>query len=176
MKTLTQIAEYLFPLFILLTVLYSFIKKKDTVSCFAKGFKNGAVTMWEIMPNITAVMVATALFRKSGAFSYFAQYLTPFFSFFNIPEALYEMIIMRPVSGSGAIALLNDILKTSGADSFEGLTASVIAASTETTLYTAAVYFGITKVKKTGIPVVTGLIADFFTVLFSMYVVKMFFY
>lgn len=175
MNFLENIVQYIFPLFILFTVLYGFIKKINIISCFSEGFKDGIATIWEIMPNIIAIMVATALFRETGVFSYLAGFISPVFSVFNIPEGLYEMIIMRPVSGSGSIALLTNIFENYGADSIEGLIASVIAASTETTLYTVSVYFGVTHAKKNGIPIFTGLMADFFTVLVSVFVIRLIF-
>ena len=79
---------------------------------------------------------------------------------------------MRPVSGSGSIALLKNLYSLSGPDSTSGLIASVIAASTETTLYTVSIYFGVTKVKKTALPLITGIMADIFTVFFSIYIVS----
>ena len=175
MNYLENIVQYIFPLFILFTVSYSFIKKVNIISCFSEGFKEGITTIWEIMPNIIAIMVATALFRETGVFSYLAGFITPVFSVFNIPKGLYEMIIMRPVSGSGSIALLTNIFETYGADSFEGLSASVIAASTETTLYTISVYFGVTNAKKNGVVILAGLMADFFTVLISIFVIRLMF-
>lgn len=174
--TFTQnVVQYIFPGFILLTVLYGSLKKVNTVSCFAEGFKEGITTIFEIMPNIIAVMVAASLFRETGAFNFLAKFISPVFSVFHIPKGLYEMIIMRPVSGSGSIALLTNIFDSYGADSIEGLTASVIAASTETTLYTVSVYFGATHAKKTGIPIAAGLITDFFTVLFAVLVINFMF-
>lgn len=175
MKFFENTVEYIFPLFIMLTVLYGFIKKVNIVSCFAKGFKDGITTIWEIMPNIIAIMVATALFRETGAFSFAAKFISPIFSIFKIPEGLYEMIIMRPVSGSGSIALLTNILDTYGPDSTEGLIASVIAASTETTLYTVSVYFGVTKARKNGVPIAAGLVTDFFTILFAVFIINLMF-
>lgn len=168
-------AEYIFPLFILFTVLKSLFTKSDTVANFAKGFSDGIKTIWYIMPNIVAVMTAVALFRETGAFSFFAKFLAPVFSVLKIPEGLYEMVIMRPVSGSGSVALLTNILDKYGADSKVGLIASVIAASTETTLYTIAVYFGATNAKKTGTAIFVGLITDVFTVLFAVFVINLLF-
>jgi len=172
---LENLVQYIFPLFILFTVLYGFIKKVNIISCFSKGFKDGITTIWEIMPNIIAIMVATALFRETGVFTYLAGFISPIFSVLNIPEGLYEMIIMRPVSGSGSIALLTNIFDNYGADSIEGLIASVIAASTETTLYTVSVYFGVTHARKNGIPILTGLMADFFTVMFTIFIINLMF-
>lgn len=175
MKVLLTCVGALFPIFILLTLLYSFIKKINIISCFKEGFREGMLTIWEIMPNIVAVMTATALFRQSGAFSLIADIISPVFSFFGIPKGIYELVIMRPVSGSGSIALLTNIFNSYGADSKEGLIASVIAASTETTLYTISVYFGATHAKKNGLPTAIGLTADFFTVLLSCLIVNLFF-
>lgn len=153
-----------------------FFKKNNFLDSFKKGAVNGMKTIADILPNIIIITVATALFSKSGALEAVVGILAPAFMKLKIPKGLCELILMRPVSGSGSTVLLNNIFSVLGADSYEGIIASVIAASTETTLYTVSVYFGVTKVKKTFIPVFVGLCADFFTVMMSVFVVNMIFF
>ena len=120
-------------------------------------------------------MVASALLKNTGTLKVLLEFLSPFFMKLHIPKNLCELVMLRPVSGGGSIALLTDIYKNTGADSIDSLIASVIAASTETTLYTISVYFGATRVKKT-LPVITaGLMADAFTVFFSIFIINVFF-
>jgi spore maturation protein B len=120
-------------------------------------------------------MTATALLRNSGALPYILKFITPVLSFIKIPPGIAELILLRPISGSGSIVLLTDIYKNFTPDSYEGILASIIAASTETTIYTAMVYFGVTSVKKTKLPLTAGLITDAFGIIFSMIIANLFF-
>lgn len=171
----TNIATTVFPCFLIWILLYSLWKKNDAISSFVTGAKNGISVIFSILPNILAITVAAAIFRSSGALDFFLKLLTPVFQMLSVPPGISELILLRPVSGSGAMVLLSDILNRFGADSFEGLAASVICASTETTLYTVMVYFGVTKVKKTAFPLTIGLLCDILTVLMSVLAVKLFF-
>ena len=171
---LSQISNYIFPIFLFFIFLYSFIKKNDTLSSFVKGARDGISTVFGIVPNILAIMVATAVFRSSGALNFVLFYITPVLTAIKIPAGIIELIILRPISGSGAMVLLSDIYKNFTPDSYEGILASVIAASTETTVYTVMVYFGVTGVRKTAIPLITGLLADVCCVIISVLIVNMF--
>lgn len=176
MNILINISKLLFPFFIFFTVTMCLISKNSLLISFKKGAKDGISTIVDIMPNIIIIMVATALFTKTGALTSLVEYISPFLMKLKIPKGLCELILMRPVSGGGSIVLLNNIYSFLGADSYEGLIASVIAASTETTFYTVSVYFGVTKVKKTFIPVMVGLCADFFTVMMSIFIINTLFF
>lgn len=176
MSLFSKIPILIFPVFILLTVIMCLIERKNFVSSFKKGAKNGTETIIDIMPSIIIITVATELFTKSGALELVVGILSPLFMKLKIPKGFCELILMRPVSGSASTVLLNNIYSALGADSYEGLVASVICASTETTLYTVSVYFGVTKVKKTFIPVFVGLCADFFTVVMSVFVINTMFF
>ncbi len=165
---LKLISEWAFPLFLGFIIISSVIKKKDAVSSFCTGAKQGFSAICSVTPNILAIMVASAIFRKSGAMDFFLHYLTPVFRFFYIPKGIAELILLRPVSGSGAMVLLSQIYEAFGADSYEGLLASVICASTETTLYTVMIYFGVTRVKNTKFPLLIGLLTDFIVILLAV--------
>ncbi len=162
------------PLFFLMLFGICFIKKKDALSPFTKGAKEGFWAIAKITPNILAIMVSIAVFRESGALDFFLHLLSPVFSFLKIPEGIGELILVRPISGSGAMVLLSDILEKFGADSYEGLLASVICASTETTIYTVTVYFAVTRVKRTRLPLLLGLCADILVIFIAMLSVNLF--
>lgn len=176
MSLFSKISTLIFPGFLLFGVTACLFGKKDFVSSFKKGAKNGMETIVDIIPNIIIITVATAIFTKSGALDFVVGILSPIFMKLKIPKGLCELILVRPVSGSGSTVLLNNIYSVLGVDSYEGLIASVICASTETTLYTVSVYFGVTKVKKTFIPVFVGLCADFFTVVATVFVINFMFF
>lgn len=168
------LSEGILPLFFSALFLVAFFKKRDSLSAFTDGAKNGFTAIVKITPNILAIMVSIAVFRESGALSSCLSLLSPLFRFLRIPEGIGELILVRPISGSGAMVLLSDILQKFGADSYEGLVASVICASTETTVYTVTVYFAVTKVKKTKIPLLLGLCADILVIFLAMLTVSLF--
>ena len=169
-----SLSNSILPLFFLMLFGICFIKKRDALSPFTKGAKEGFLAIAKITPNILAIMVSITLFRESGALSFFLKLLSPLFSFLKIPEGIGELILVRPISGSGAMVLLSDILEKFGADSYEGLLASVICASTETTIYTVTVYFAVTRVKKIKLPLLLGLCADIFVIFLAMITVNLF--
>lgn len=162
------------PLFFICLFLAALAKNKDSLSAFTTGAKAGFSTIVAITPNILAIMVSVAVFRESGALSFFLELFSPIFRILNIPEGIGELILVRPISGSGAMVLLSDILEKFGADSYEGLLASVICASTETTVYTVTVYFAVTRVKKTKLPLLLGLCADILVIFLAMATVNLF--
>jgi len=133
--------SYAVPGFIILIVMYAMIKRESVYEGFANGAKNGVQTLFNIFPSLLAIMVAVAMLRESGALECFMRLLTPVTSFLGIGDDVMLLGVVRPLSGSGALGILSDILKNNGADSFSGQVASVIMGSTETTFYTLMVYF-----------------------------------
>ncbi|MBR5239577.1 MAG: spore maturation protein [Clostridia bacterium] len=171
---ISALSNGMLPLFFLSLFVISFLKKRDSLSAFTKGAKEGFSAIVKITPNILAIMVSIAVFRESGALTFFLKLISPLFQFLKIPEGIGELILVRPISGSGAMVLLTDILEKFGADSYEGLLASVICASTETTIYTITVYFAVTRVKKTKLPLLLGLCADMIVIFLAMLTVNLF--
>lgn len=172
MKFLSDLA---FPLFLSMVLVVALFRKKDILSAFCRGAKSGFSAICAVAPNILAVMVASSVFRASGAMEFFLSYLAPVFRLIRVPQGIAELILLRPISGSGAMVLLSSVLEQFGADSYEGLLASVICASTETTLYTVMVYLGVTKVKNAKFPLAIGLITDGIVILLAVLVVNLFF-
>ena len=168
-------SKYIIPIFLTLIMLTALIKRKNAFSAFGCGVKNSLKTGIEIFPNIMAVMCAAAMFNASGAADIFARILFPVLKIFSVPSELSLLALLRPISGSGSIAVSENILNTYGADSFVSKTACIIMASTETSLYTAAVYFSVTKVKDMRHTVICALAADFFCIVFSCFISNIFF-
>lgn len=171
---MSALSNGILPVFFLTLFLVAFFQKKDALSPFTQGAKDGFWAISKITPNILAIMVSIAVFRESGALSFFLNLLSPVFRMLKIPEGIGELILVRPISGSGAMVLLTDILERFGADSYEGLLASVICASTETTVYTVTIYFAVTRVKKTKLPLLLGLCADLLVIFIAMLTVRLF--
>lgn len=154
-------SAYIIPVLIIIMLIYGAIKRVGIYDCFTNGAKEALKLVFSIFPYIMAMYIGVQLFKASGIGASIAQFLSPVLLFIGIPEELMELIIIRPLSGSGSLALLEDIYKTYGADSYVARCASVIIGSSETVFYIAAVYFSTTKVKNLRYAIPVALIATF---------------
>ncbi|MBQ5318168.1 MAG: spore maturation protein [Oscillospiraceae bacterium] len=154
-------SNYIIPFFIALIMIIGLVKKVDVFSEFTDGAKENLKAAVSVLPALVALMTAIGMFKASGALEFISLAISPLTSFLGFPEECIPLAIIRPVSGSGALAVFESILTDVSPDSFAGRVASVIIGSTETTFYTIAVYYGITKVKKTRQALPASLAADF---------------
>ena len=152
-------SKYILPIFIFLVIAIAFIKKVPVYDNFVKGSKESLSIVLSIFPYICAVLVAVELFSLSGLNAYFAKIMSPVLTFLGIPEELCELLIIRPLSGNGSLALLEDIYKTHGADAYLFRVASVIVGDSDPVLYGGPVYFSTTKVKKLRYAIPISLVA-----------------
>ncbi len=136
------------PSLIVSLLVYAYIKKADVYSAFISGALEALPMLYRILPSMCAMMAALSLLRKSGAMDAFTGAASPVLQRVGMPEELTPLFLLRPFSGSAALALLRDIFDTCGADSFEGVAASVMLGSTETVFYTISVYLGSIGVTK----------------------------
>ncbi len=161
-------------LLIMLATALCLAKRIEVYDTFLEGVANGFETVWKILPVMVAVMSSAYMLRSSGLLGYTAVFLAKILPF-ELSEDLITLALLRPVSGSGSIGLLADILKTHGADSETGRIASVLAGSSETTLYVLMVYFGSIRTKYSKRVLFSALFGDFVCVLTAIWTVKMFF-
>ncbi|MGN1120124.1 MAG: spore maturation protein [Oscillospiraceae bacterium] len=155
-----QATDFLIPLVTAAVLIYGAAKKVDVFAAFCEGAQEGLQTCREIIPALVLLFVCIAMFRASGAVEALTTLLTPVCEAVNFPSECVPMVVLRPFSGSGAIAVYNDIAAQNGADSLAERTAAVLLGSSETTFYTIAVYFSAVKVKNTGCAVPAALTAD----------------
>lgn len=141
-------SAYIVPIFIILVILYSSYKNLNTYNIFVNGAKGAIDLVVSIFPYIVAIMISVALLRVSGITNFITNLISPVFTFLGIPPEVCELVLLRPFTGSGSFAILNDIYLQYGADSYIARCASVIMGSSETVFYVATVYFSKTKVKK----------------------------
>lgn len=141
---------YIIPILILSLFIYAGIKKHNCYDVFVEGSKQSFALMYRIFPYIVAIMISVALFRASGLSNIIIKFISPIFNFFGIPSEVSEMVLLRPLSGSGSFALLKDLISQYGVDSYIGRCAATIMGSSETVFYVTAVYFSGTSVKKAG--------------------------
>ncbi|MDD6483058.1 MAG: spore maturation protein [Clostridiales bacterium] len=132
---------YIVPGIIAAIVIFALAAKKSAYDMFLEGAEDGMKIAARIYPPLLAMLVAAAMLRESGAMDMLCSAAAPLADFFGIPHGVMPLIALRPVSGSGSLGLLSDILSRFGPDSIEGRLASVICASTETTFYCVMIYF-----------------------------------
>jgi len=153
-------------------------KKINVFDAFVEGAKEGFEVAIKIIPYLVGLLVAVSLFRTSGALTYLGDGLTWVFSHFNMDTRFTNVLpvaFLRPLSGSGARALMLDNLKVYGPDSFLGHMSSVLYGTADTTFYIVALYFGAVNIKKTRYAVPAMLIADFFGIVTAIWVSYLFF-
>lgn len=148
------------PLLLLTVGLWGIYKKVDIFAAMIKGAKEGLGVATGILPSLTVLLTAVYMLRASGALEALAGLLSPVFGWLGIPADCAPLMLLRPVSGSGALAIGADIMESAGADSFIGRCAAVMLGSTETTFYVIAVYFAAAGIKKTRHAVPAALLAD----------------
>ncbi len=158
MNTLTSLT---IPLILLIVGGYGIIKKCDIYSALVKGAGNGLRVLADILPSVTAIFAAIYMLRASGALDYICAFLAPFTDFFKIPRECAPLLLLRPLSGSAALAFGSDIISTCGVNSLAGRCAAVMLGASETTFYTLAVYFGSIGAKQTRYTVIAALLAEF---------------
>lgn len=141
-------SAYILPVIFIALFCYSKYKKVNTYDTFVKGAKKSIPLVVDIFPYIATIMVAVALLRLSGITSILATLLSPVFNLVGIPSELIELVLLRPFTGSGSYALLNDVFLQYGADSYISRCACVILGCSETIFYVTTVYISQTKVKK----------------------------
>lgn len=169
------IANIILPLMVLGIVMYGVYKKVDVFDVFIVGVKEGLSMSLQIFPTILAMIVSVNIFLKSNILQDITIYLQPIFNFLNFPTEILPLAILRPISGSSSLIMLNNILSTYGVDSFIGRVASVIQGSTDTTIYILGLYFGSVGVKKIKYSLLVGLLADLSCIIISLIVVSILF-
>ena len=169
------ISSLTIPVLLLLILLYAIFKKVAVYDTFIEGAKEGLAASVKIVAPLIGLLSAISMFRASGAMDIICSALSPFADFLGFPKEVLPLALIRPISGSGATALLNDIFKNFGTDNFIGRVASVVSGSTETTFYTIAVYFGYLGIKDIRYTAKASLLADISSFLIAAAVVKIIF-
>jgi spore maturation protein B len=148
------------PLVLLLFLGWGIIRKVKVYEVFVEGGKEGFSVAIRIIPYLVAMLVAIGIFRASGALDLLTAVFAPVTSLIGMPPETLPMALMRPLSGSGSLGVMTELMKVHGPDSFIGILASTMYGSSETTFYVLAVYFGSVGIKNTRHAVPVGIIAD----------------
>ncbi len=170
-----DISSYIVPLLLALTAIYALTKKVDVYDALTSGAREGISVLVRIFPALAALLSAVYMLRASGAMELLTAWLAPAMELLGVPSETTALMLIRPISGSGALAVGSDLMATHGADSYIGRVAAVMLGSTETTFYTIAVYFGAAGIRRTRYTVPAALVADLAGFVFAAMAVRIFF-
>lgn len=163
-------SSYLIPILFLLIFVFAIFKKVKPYDAFTLGAKSAVPFAVSIFPYLVSIFVLTELFEVSGLSDFLLRFLSPVFEFFGIPGELTKLVLIKPFSGSGSLALVSEIYTQHGVNSYIARCASVIYGSSETVFYVAAVYFAGAKTKKLFKPILISLVASFFSCVFACFI------
>jgi spore maturation protein B len=166
---------FILPLLMVGLPIYGLCRRVPVYEQFVEGAKDGFTTAVKIIPYLVAILFAIAMFRASGAMDYLQEGLRKPLSLIGMPPEILPMAIVRPLTGSGSLAVLADMTQRYGADSPLTKMAATIYGSTETTFYVLAVYFGSVNIRKVRHAVAAGMIADVSSILLSCWIIRLFF-
>ena len=170
-----NLSAWVIPLLLAATAIVGMGRRVDVYSALTHGAEEGLTVLLRIVPALVGLLTAVSMFRASGALEWFTQLCAPLLDRLGVPSELLPLMLIRPVSGGGALAVAGDLITTHGPDSYIGRVAAVMLGSTETTFYTIAVYFGSAGIRRTRYTVPAALTADLAGFLFSALAVRLFF-
>ena len=153
-------SSYLLPILLVVIFIYCFIKNVPAYDHFVKGAKGAVDLVISIFPYLAAIFIFVEVMKASGFSDYLSSFLSPALNFLGIPPELAELVFLRPFSGSGSLALLEELFKSHGADSFVGRCAAVVVGASDTIFYIIALYFSTINIKKMGYLVPVCLVAQ----------------
>lgn len=153
--------SYIIPVLLVAVSLFTLKKKEDLYDSLLTGAADGLNILLSIVPALVILLTAVHMLRSSGAIDVLTDVMAPVFHFAGIPPETAALVLIRPISGSAALALGADLMAQYGVDSTIGRTVAIMLGSTETTFYTISVYFGAAGVKRTRYAVPAALLADF---------------
>ena len=168
MNIVNYISNIAIPFTIISIILYARTEKIKAFDEFIEGAKEGTKIVYNIFPTLLGLFLSINMLKESGVIEGAINFISPLITIFKIPKEILPLAILRPISGSASMAIATDIIKNYGPDSKIGLIASTIMGSTETTLYTIAVYTSSTKIKNTRFVLYAALLADFVGIMASV--------
>lgn len=155
-----MITDYIVPILLLAVACCGLVKRENVYDALTEGAAGGLRVVASIAPSLIILLCSLQMLRASGALDALSQLFAPVFRLFGIPPETAPLVLIRPISGSAALAVGTELMRTYGVDSAIGRTAAIMLGSTETTFYTICVYFGAAGIRKTRYAIPAALIAD----------------
>lgn len=173
--TLIKISNMIIPVLVLLLIIYALKKKVNIYDSFVNGTKEGMEMGFTIFPYQLGMIFAINILLKSGFLENIFIYFKPFFSLIKVPIEILPISIIRPISGNATFAIMIDMIKTYGVDSYLGRLAATIQGGVDTTIYVISLYFGSVGIKKIKYALWVGLFTDLITIILSIIAVNIVF-
>ena len=167
-----NLSSFVIPVLLAAVAVFGTGKRVDVYGALTRGGEDGRRVLLGIIPSLASLLTAVSMFRASGASELFSRLCAPALELLGIPAETAPLMLIRPVSGSGALAVGTELITTYGPDSLIGRVAAVMLGSTETTFYTIAVYFGSAGIRKPRHAIPAALIADFTGFVVSAWAVR----
>ena len=167
--------HFVIPVIVLTIIFYGLIKKVEIYDVFLEGVAEGLKMVLKIFPTMFAMVMSIDVLVKSNILRDITVLIEPLLEILKFPKELLPLAIMRPISGSSSLVLMNEVLSTYGPDSYLGRIASIIQGSTDTTIYIITLYFSSIGIKKIKYSLIVGLLADLCAIILSIMVVNIFF-
>ena len=167
--------DYLVPLILFFSAALTLKKRENAYDLLLQGASEGLSLLLSLVPALVMLLTAVHMLRASGAAEMLSRLLAPVFSFLGIPKETALLVLIRPISGSAALAVGAELMREYGVDSQIGRTVAVMLGSTETTFYTISVYFGAAGIKKTRYTIPAALFADLVGFCMASWTVRLFF-
>ena len=168
MDFINYISNIAIPFTILIIIVYGLIEKKSVFDIFLEGAKEGLQIVINIFPTLLGLFLSINILKASGIIDAITHLALPLLNLLKVPAEILPLALLRPISGSASMAVATNIMNNFGVDSLIGLISSTIMGSTETTLYTIALYTSAVKIKKTRFVLIAALLADFVGMLTSV--------
>ena len=170
-----SVSELIVPVLLCAVGVYGAHRRVDVYGALTKGAEEGLTVLLRVLPSLVGLLTAVYMFRASGAMDWLGRLLAPVLTALGIPPECAPLLLIRPISGSGALALGSELMERCGVESYAGRVAAVMLGSSETTFYTVAVYYGAAGITKTRYTIPAALVADAVMFLLSAYAVRLFF-
>ena len=171
----TSVSNFFIPIIVLGIILVAVKKRINIFDEFIEGAQDGLKMSFEVFPYLIAMIFGINILLKSGITDNIFMIFKPFFDFINIPIEILPMAIVRPISGNASFAVMVDIIRNYGVDSYLGRIVSVMQGATDTTIYVISLYFGSVGIKNIKYALGAGLFADLVTLIMSVLLVSLFF-
>ena len=170
-----DLSSLLVPALLSVTAVAGLGRRINVYDTLVDGAREGLSVSIRILPSLVGLLAAVYMFRASGAMDFLAELLSPVLELAGIPPETAALLLIRPVSGGGALAVGSDLMAQYGPDSYIGRVTAVMLGSTETTFYTIAIYFGSAGIRKTRYAVPAALAADLTGFIAAAFAVRLFF-
>ncbi len=160
------------PVLLVSLIVYATVKKVKPYDSFAVGAGKSLPVIFSVFPYLVAIFIITELFSQSGVSAFLIKILSPVFKFLGIPQEIAPLVILKPFSGSGSLAVLSEVYSTYGVDSYVSKCASAVFGSSETIFYVSAVYYSKSKEKKPTRAIIISLVSTFISTVFACFICK----